>query len=92
MDLRSRRKALGLSQSGLARMSGVSRFKICTFELGNGSLREDEQEKIRKALHAEANRLRNIPTEMNFGPLASQAECVGPNRACENGPRDSHER
>jgi len=73
-------------------MSGVSRFKICTFELGSGSLREDEQERIRKALYAEADRLRSITTEMNFGPLASQAECVGPNRACENGPRGSHER
>jgi hypothetical protein len=55
-----------MSQSRLARASGVSRFKICTFELGNGSLRSDEQECIVKALATEADRLRSIPAEIDL--------------------------
>ena len=39
--------ALGISQSRLARMSGVSRFKICSYELGDSSLTADEQNRIR---------------------------------------------
>ena len=69
MNLRDHRNALGISQSRLARASGVSRFKICTFELGNGSLRSDEQECIVKALAAEADRLRSIPAEMDLRGL-----------------------
>ena len=70
-------------------MSGVSRFKICTFELGSGSLSEDEQERIRKALRVEADRLRNIPTQIDLGQLAPQA---APNQARDSGLRSSHER
>ena len=65
MDLRSHRIAIGISQSRLARLSGVSRFKICTYELGDSSLTADEQSRIRGALQAEANRLRRIPAEIN---------------------------
>jgi predicted transcriptional regulator len=61
MDLRKHRSALGLSQSKLARLSSVSRFKICTFELGGGSLTADEEERIRQALVSEADRLRCLP-------------------------------
>ena len=46
MNLRADRTALGISQSSLARMSGVSRFKICTFELGSGALNPDELDRI----------------------------------------------
>jgi hypothetical protein len=49
---------LGISQSRLARLSEVSRFKICVFELGSGSLTADEQSRVREALRAEAERLR----------------------------------
>lgn len=49
-------------------MSGVSRFKICTYELGDSSLTPDEQHRIRQALQAEAERLRNIPVQIEFGP------------------------
>jgi predicted transcriptional regulator len=65
MDLRSHRNAIGISQSRLARLSGVSRFKICTYELGDSSLTADEQGRIRGALQAEADRLRRIPAEIN---------------------------
>ena len=62
-------------------MSGVSRFKICTFELGSGLLSEDEQERIRRALGVEADRLRSIPTQIDLGQPAPQAERVAPNPA-----------
>ena len=42
MDLRSHRKTIGISQSRLARLSGVSRFKICTYELGSAKLSPDD--------------------------------------------------
>jgi predicted transcriptional regulator len=59
-NLRGDRIALGVSQSKLARLSGVSRFKICLFELGDGSLTADEQFRVREALLAEAERIRRI--------------------------------
>lgn len=55
--LRAGRIALGVSQSKLARLSGVSRFKICTFELGSASLTKDENRRITGALNDEAARL-----------------------------------
>jgi predicted transcriptional regulator len=65
-DLRSQRNTLGISQLRLARLSDdVSRFKICLFELGDGSLTEEEQARIRQALRAEAERLRSIAVEFN---------------------------
>ena len=48
-------------------MSGVSRFKICLFELGDGTLSANEQMRIREALQAEAERLRQISTDFDFG-------------------------
>jgi predicted transcriptional regulator len=59
-QLRSDRTSLGLSQSRLARLSGVSRFKICTYELGDASLTSEEQRQLSDALLAEAKRLGNI--------------------------------
>lgn len=73
-------------------MSGVSRFKICTFELGSGSLSQDEHERIGKVLRAEVDRLRNISTQIELGQIAPQAECVAPNQAHDSGLRSSHER
>jgi predicted transcriptional regulator len=67
MKLRFHRSALGLSQSKLARLAGVSRFKICTFELGNGSLTAGEKDRIRQTLAAEADRLRRLPDEIELG-------------------------
>jgi predicted transcriptional regulator len=65
MNLRAHRNALGISQSRLARLSSVSRFKICTYELGDGSLTAEEQTRIREALQAEAERLRQISTHFD---------------------------
>jgi hypothetical protein len=48
-------------------MSGVSRFKICSYELGDSSLTADEQNRIREALRAEGERLRNISTCIECG-------------------------
>jgi len=52
-------------QSKLARLSGVARFKICTFELGGGALSPEDQQRIRTALETEAARLRSAA--VNFG-------------------------
>jgi predicted transcriptional regulator len=70
-QLRASRASLGLSQSRLARLSGVSRFKICTYELGDGSLNTDEQTRIREALQAEVERLRQVSTHFDLGWTAS---------------------
>jgi predicted transcriptional regulator len=76
---RKKRIALGISQSRLARVSGVSRFKICTYELGDGSLSLEQQDRIYKALQAEAKRLRKISIEVDFGqslaPSTEGATC-----------------
>jgi predicted transcriptional regulator len=67
--LRGNRIALGISQSKLARLSGVSRFKICTCELGGGTLSTDDQGRIREALKAEAERLRAVTMEVGFDEI-----------------------
>jgi predicted transcriptional regulator len=59
-SLRRSRVALGLSQSKLARLSGVSRFKLGVHELGAGSLTADELRRICESLQAESDRLRNV--------------------------------
>lgn len=74
MDLRSHREALGISQSRLARLSGVSRFKICTYELGSTKLNQDDQSRIRAALTAESDRLRQIRVDVEFGGAAAIRE------------------
>jgi predicted transcriptional regulator len=80
--LRASRISLGISQSRLARLSGVSRFKICLFELGDGSLSAEEQKEIRRALQTETDRLRNLPENVEFGESdpgvsAGRADCKG---------------
>ena len=77
MDLRSRRNALGLSQSRLARLSGVSRFKVCLFELGDGSLKPEEQQSISAALRAETDRLRSLPSDVEFDQPDSATDTGG---------------
>jgi len=70
--LRATRMSLGLSQSRLARVSGISRFKLCTYELGDRSLSADEQNRVRRALHAEAERLRRISADFDLVGLGGQ--------------------
>src|ERR1019366_217058 len=85
MNLRSHRTALGLSQSRLARLSHVSRFKICTCELGDGSFTPEEWSRICEALQAEVDRLRSIPTQIELGDsqLAAMPLAAGRSgRAC----------
>jgi hypothetical protein len=53
----------------------VSRFKICTYELGDGSLTVEKQDRIQKAFEPEAERLRSLSIEIDFGqsgPTAAQ--------------------
>jgi predicted transcriptional regulator len=78
MNLREHRNAVGISQMRLARLSRVSRFKICLFELGDGSLTPDEQSRIRVALLAEAERLRTLDLRHLF---------LGHDFACSNPPQ-----
>ena len=67
MDLRSNRNKLRISQSRLSLLAGVSRFKICLYELHEGTLTAEEQSLIRRALQAEASRLQNVRSEIDFG-------------------------
>ena len=73
-QLRSHRATLGISQSKLARISGVSRFKICVFELGSGSLTPDEQRQINEALQAEVERLRYAAAQIAHESSAKPRE------------------
>jgi predicted transcriptional regulator len=57
LDLRQRRSELRLSQSQLARLSGVSRFKICLHELGDRRLTDEEVASVQDALRLEVSRL-----------------------------------
>jgi hypothetical protein len=49
-------RVLGISLSRLARLSGVSRFKICLFKLVNGFPTSEEQNQIRVALQTKTDR------------------------------------
>jgi predicted transcriptional regulator len=69
VNLRSTRKSLGISQSKLARLSCVSRFKICMFELGDGALTTTEQLQIMTALEAETARLRSVALDIDLHGL-----------------------
>ncbi len=63
----------------------MSRFKICLYELGDGHLTPEEQNRIREALQAEADRLRSIPSQIDVGEISF----VSPSRT-DSG--SSHER
>ena len=69
INLRGPRIALGLSQSRLARISGVSRYKICTYELGDGALTMEEWNRVAKAISGEADRLRSVGTQIGTGSM-----------------------
>ena len=58
MRVRDSRQKLRVSQSRLAALSGVSRFKICLYERGDVPLTPDELERLRVALQVEADRQR----------------------------------
>ena len=74
MNLPSSRTVLRLSQSRLAKLAGVSRFKICLFEIGDGGLTPEEQNRIRAALEADAERFRNISVQVDLGQSEARYE------------------
>lgn len=67
--LRASRRSIDVTQSKLARRSGVARFKICTFELNGGSLSLEEQRRIKVALEEEASRLRSAASQLVIDEL-----------------------
>jgi predicted transcriptional regulator len=75
-ELRSNRAPLGISQSRLARISGVSRFKICLFEIGDGQLSADEEDRIKGALNTEIDRLRTLLENIDFRQVRSSSPQV----------------
>jgi len=56
-ELRTKRKALGLTQFVLGRTSGIEPWKITQFETGRVELTEQEIERIRKVLAKRASEL-----------------------------------
>jgi predicted transcriptional regulator len=64
VELKSRRRRLKISQTRLATVAGVSRFKIALFELGEGKLTPDEQQHIETALRNEAKRIQQDALEI----------------------------
>jgi hypothetical protein len=59
-DFKSHRLGMRLSQSALARMASVSRFRLWASEQGECTLTPDEENRIQKALQREAERLNAI--------------------------------
>jgi predicted transcriptional regulator len=76
-ELKSLRTSIGLSQSGLARLSGVQRWKINACELGDALLTDVEVRRIRAALQGELDRLRNLPSLSLCETDSSQATNKG---------------
>ncbi len=70
-DLKAQRLGLKLSQSRLARLSGVSRFKICLHELGDTELAPDELQRIETALRQEAECLRGTLDRIAGGAMSA---------------------
>jgi len=64
---RAHRESLGLTQLRTARISGVSRFKLCLYESDNGDLTIDEHRQLLTALQREAERIRDVAAALNFG-------------------------
>lgn len=72
--LREHRNSLRISQSRLARLAKVSRPRICLYELGDGKFTHEEMERIRAALRVEAERLRTIALQIDFGELELEGQ------------------
>jgi hypothetical protein len=53
----------------LARISGIARFKICTFEPGGSVLSPEEQRRVRLVLQAEAGRLRIVASLLSLDEI-----------------------
>ena len=66
-DIRTRRSQLKISQSQLARLSGVSRFKLCMHELGDKALNEKDEKEVEKAIRNEAARIHQCLRRIGMG-------------------------
>ena len=61
-NLQTYRESLRLSQAELARIAGVSRYKLNQYEQGSGQLTTQELKQIQAALIVELERLHRIPS------------------------------
>ena len=66
-NIRARRFQLRISQSQLARLSGVSRFKICMHELGDKPLNKKDEKEVEKAIRNEAARIQRCLRRVGMG-------------------------
>jgi len=60
IDVKAARQRMSISQLRLAKLSGVSRFKIGLHEAGNSQLSDQELTRIKAALRKEARRMRDL--------------------------------
>jgi plasmid maintenance system antidote protein VapI len=65
-EMRSLRTSIGVSQSGLARMSGVQRWRINAFELGDMDLSDEDLHKLEVAFQSHLDRLHNLPSSLDL--------------------------
>ena len=72
-DIRTRRSQLKISQSQLARLSGVSRFKLCMHELGDKTLNEKDEKRVEAAMRDEATRLHRCLQKIGVGVTSREA-------------------
>ena len=76
-NLKVIRKAAGLSQIGLARRAGVSRFRLYLAEAGTLELRPDEMVAINRAIAPELERVERIASEVRRTTCAAEGHCCG---------------
>jgi DNA-binding XRE family transcriptional regulator len=69
-NVKTIRKAAGLTQVQLAQKANVSRFRLCMAESGALELRPDEIEAIRKAVEPEIERTAQIASEFQRSRVA----------------------
>jgi len=55
----------------LSRLSGVPRWKVNAWDIGDVELSDDELTKIRAALRGEIERLRNLSVSVDLDPVAA---------------------
>jgi transcriptional regulator with XRE-family HTH domain len=70
-NLRAYRESLRISQAELARIAGVSRYKLNQLEQGSGQLTAEEWGLVHAALKTELERLRQMPAPTVGGVAAA---------------------
>jgi len=71
MNIRDRRLRLKLSQTRLAGLAKVSRFKICLHERGDQFLSAEELGRIQQAFRKEAERIRRDLLDIGTDRIAT---------------------